>query len=102
MSVSTAHAETVNPQGGVTTTITGTGTYDDGSIYIFFASAISGCSTEDRLDIAANHPAKDQILAIAMTAFTSGKSVRIRPGGCIGSTPNFGTVGDSFFYLIEP
>ena len=90
-----------NTMGGVTAKVTGTGTYDDGSIYIFFDRQISSCSTTSRLDLVATHPAKEQVLSIAMTAFVSGKSVNIHPGSCGGESPVFGTVGDSYFYLTN-
>lgn len=90
-----------NTMGPVTAKVIGTGTYDDGSIYIFFDRTISTCRTEGRIDLAAEHPAKEQVLSIAMTAFVSGKSVRIQAGSCVGDNPKFGTVGDSYFYLTN-
>ena len=90
-----------NSMGPVVAKVTGTGTYDDGAIYIFFDRAVSSCTAAGRLDLSSTHPAKDQVLSLAMTAFASGKSVKVHPGSCNGSTPEFGSVGDSYLYLTN-
>lgn len=75
------------------------GTYDDGSIYIYFDRAISDCSATNRLDVAADNPSVKNVLSIAMTAFATGSNVEINPGSCSGEKPQFTTTGDSYFYL---
>jgi len=87
--------------GQVTAYVTGTGTYDDGAIYVFFDRAISVCGDKNRIDLAANHSANKNVLSIAMTAFTAGKPVRISAGSCDNTTPVFGAAGDSYFYLTN-
>ena len=95
-----AVAQTVNPMSGpVDTTVTGAGTYGDQSIYVFFADAISGCSDTLRIDLAANHPARDNVYTIAVTAFATGAPVRIRPALCNGGVPLFDSSKNSYFYL---
>ena len=76
--------------------VVGTGTYTDGSIYVFFDRPISSCSAAGRLDIPVSHPALKNILAIAVTAFASGSAVRIHPGSCGGTVPIFSVEGDSY------
>ena len=92
-----------NTLGSVDARVTGTGAYADGSIYIFFDRNISSCNSNPtgRLDIEATHPARTQILSIAMTAFTSGTLVKVHPGLCNGSNPYFGTGKSSFIYLTN-
>ena len=90
-----------NDMSAVVAKVTGTGTYDDGSIYVFFDRAISSCTTTGRLDISADHPANRNILSIAMAAFMSGKNVKIHPGSCDGNRPVFGNQGDSYLYLTD-
>jgi len=85
----------------VVANVTATGTYSSGAIFVLFDRAISSCSGDGRIDLGANHPAKTQMLSIAMTAFASGKAVVIHPGSCNGSTPIFGDVGDSYFFLTN-
>ncbi|MBI3777284.1 MAG: hypothetical protein HY273_17385 [Gammaproteobacteria bacterium] len=87
--------------GAVVAKVNAVGTYDDGAIYIFFDKAISDCSTTNRLDLAANNPSVKHVLAIAMTAFTTGSNVEIHPGSCSGAAPEFSTSGDSFFFLTK-
>ena len=91
-----------NTLGPVVAKVIGTGTYDDGSIFVFFDRQISSCSENStRLDLLHSHPAKEQVLSIAMTAFVSGKSVTVHPGSCSGNFPAFDTVGDSFMFLTN-
>ena len=90
-----------NNLGPVVAKVAGTGVYDDGAIYVFFDRPISSCSSNRRLDLEVNHPAGQQILSLAMAAFVSGRSVMIHPGSCSGSSPEFGAIGDSFFYLTS-
>ncbi len=90
-----------NSLGAVTAKVNGTGTYDDGAIYIFFDRQISSCNTSGRLDIPAGHPARTQLLSLAMTAFSSDANLRIHPGSCAGGVPVFGTAGDSYMYLTK-
>lgn len=85
----------------VTAYVTAAGTYNSGSIYVFFDRQISSCSSSNRLDISANHPALKNILSIAMAAYMSGSAVRIHPGSCAGTAPYFGAEGDSHFYLTK-
>lgn len=90
-----------NTMPAVTAYVSDVGTYEDGSIYVYFDRQISSCGTTTRLDIADSHPAKTQVLSIAMAAFLSGKPVRIHPGSCAGGLPAFGSEGDSYFYLTS-
>ena len=85
----------------VTAYIVGTGTYDDGSIFIFFDRQISSCNSSGRLDIPASNPSIKNVLAIAMTAYSSRSAVRIHPGSCAGTVPVFSTTGDSYIYLTK-
>jgi len=95
-----AFSANANTMGAVLAKVTGTGTYANGSIYVFFDRQISSCSTDDgRIDIAATSPARDQILSVAMTAFVSGRSVKIRPASCDGQTSVFD--GYSYLYLSD-
>jgi hypothetical protein len=94
-----SHSETHCPP--ITAYVTATGTYSDGSVYVFFDRQISSCNESGRLDIPASHPALKNILAIAMTAFAAGKMVRVHPGSCNGTTPQFTLTGDSYFYLTS-
>ena len=87
--------------GPVIANVTGTGTYEDGSIFVFFDRQISSCSGTTRVDLAANHDAKEQVLSIAMTAFVSGRMVSVHPGSCNGAVPDFGPTGDSYLYLTQ-
>ena len=85
----------------VTAKVNSVGTYDDGSIYIYFDRAISACSTTNRLDVSASIVAAKNVLALATTAFVSGSSVVVHPGGCTGAYPTFTSDGDSFIYLTR-
>lgn len=90
-----------NTMPGVVAKVTGTGTYATGAIYVFFDRTISSCNTVGRLDLSADNPAKDQVLSIAMTACASGASVKVHPGTCNGTRPEFGVTGDSYFHLTK-
>lgn len=79
--------------------VTGAGTYNDGSIYVFFDRPISSCSDAARIDLVSSHSAREQVLSLAMTALVSGRAVVVHPGGCSGTAPVFGPEGDSFIYL---
>ena len=95
-----AFSANANTMSAVLAKVTGAGTYADGSVYVFFDRPISSCSTGNgRIDIAAGSPARDQVLSIAMTAFVSGRSVKIRPASCDGQSSVFD--GSSYFYLSD-
>ena len=90
-----------NTLGPVFTKVTGTGSYDDGSIYIFFPEAISSCNDIGRLDLAANNPSRDQMLAVALTSLSADFTVVVRPGSCASGQPVFGPDGDSYMYIAQ-
>jgi hypothetical protein len=85
--------------------VTGTGTYGDGSIYIFLTNSISepGCTVGNRIDVRADHPQLKQILAIAMSAKVSGTPVWGAVHGCDPATgnPTFDVSKASYFYLTN-
>ncbi len=96
----TAFSASANTMGAVLAKVTGTGTYANGSIFVFFDRQISSCSTDDgRIDIAASSPARDEVLSVAMAAFVSGRSVKIRPASCDGQSSVFD--GFSYIYLSD-
>lgn len=90
-----------NTSPAIVAKVTGTGTYGDGAVYVFFDRPIASCSNKGRLDFSATHPAKKNILSIAMTAFISGKPVKVRPESCDGSKAVFSESGNSYFYLTN-
>lgn len=79
--------------------VTEVGTYDDGSVFVFFDRTISSCSSTNRLDLGINHPARKEVFSIAMSAFLSGNRVKVHPGGCNGIYATFDAVGDSYLYF---
>ena len=101
LAILSANIATANTLPAVVAKVTGVGTYDNGAIYVFFDRAISSCNSAGRIDLGTSHVAKQQVLAIAMTAFTAGKSVKVHPGSCDGSKPKFEDIGDSYFYLTN-
>lgn len=95
-----AVAQTTNPMGGsVLTQVVAVGSYGDQSIFVMFQDVISGCSGRVRIDLAANHPARDNVYSVAITAFSTGTSVRVRPDLCDGDIPIFDSTKNSFLYL---
>lgn len=75
------------------------GTYEHGSVFVFFDRPISTCSDTNRLDVEATIPAVKAVFAVATTAFATGSSVVVHPGACNGTKPTFTTDGDSYIYL---
>ena len=95
-----AVAQTTNPMGGsVLTKVVAVGSYGDQSIFVMFQDAISGCSSRVRIDLEFNHPARDNVYSVAITAFSTGTSVRVRPDLCNGDVPIFDATKNSFLYL---
>lgn len=94
-----ALAASANTLPALNAIVTAAGTYPSGAIYVFFDRPISSCSSSQRIDLPNEHPAKRQVLAVAMLALATGKSVTIHPGACDGPTPAFDQRGDAFFYL---
>jgi len=79
--------------------VSSTGTYEDGSVYVFFDRAISTCSETNRIDVHFGYLGAKNILALAITAFTTNSYVVVHPGACEGVTAVFDATGDSYMFL---
>ncbi len=79
-----------------------TGTWGNGGVFIQLDTTyeLSGCSSPE-IWIAANHPAKKEILSVAIAASAAGKQVGISVGSCSapGGRPLFTEDTDSHIYL---
>ena len=87
-------------QGNVIAHVTDAGVYGSGRLFIRIDQTINepGCET-NRFDVAPGHPQIDAWLAIAMTAITSGRKVKIVTDGCYAGYPTIGNTTASYFYL---
>lgn len=86
--------------------VTGVGTYGNGSIFIFLNSPINepGCNPNSaRIDVQASNPNLKQILAVAMTAFLSGKEITGAVNGCDSDdgAPTLDQSYDSYIYMTQ-
>lgn len=89
-----------------TATVTGVGTYGNGAIFIFLNTAINepGCNVNStRIDVPASNPNIKEILAVAMTAFASGKEISGAVNGC---DPDYGAPTldqsyNSYIYMTQ-
>ncbi|USH03704.1 hypothetical protein K6Q96_06845 [Grimontia kaedaensis] len=77
------YADTNLPPQTITKIATG---WDKEGIFLSFSEDIKveGCA-DSRVRIERDHPLKDDILSIALSAFYAGKQVQVRVSGCIGA-----------------
>ena len=91
-----------NTMAAVTAKVIGAGTYDDGSVYLFFDRQISSCdAAQNRIDVPHTSAAAKNVLSIGMTALTSGANVTVHPGACDANSSAFDERGDSYIYLSK-
>jgi hypothetical protein len=76
------------------------GKYGSGKLLVVLDTEISepGCAAP-RFDVAADHPAIDSFLSIALAAAASGAEVKVRTNGCLGSYPTMDQTEGSIFYF---
>ena len=84
-------------------TVTATGTYGNGGIFIMLSGNINapGCSNPNRIDVPASNPQAKTLLAIALAALASGQSVYGAVNGCDPGTSDatIDTSNASYFYI---
>ncbi len=78
------------------------GMYGDGELFIETDSTIDESSCADnRLVVEPNHPNKKEWMSIALTAFASGKSLRIKTNYCYSGKPALDQSKGTWLYILE-
>jgi|GEM_PF-6690524 len=80
--------------------MTDAGTNGDGSVYVAFDRPVVICDNKGlkRFDVANDHPAKNQVLLIGMTALSTFSSTKTYIASCQNGVPQF-TPGKAYFQL---
>ncbi|MDH4274663.1 MAG: hypothetical protein OEW08_06470 [Gammaproteobacteria bacterium] len=80
--------------------VTDAGTNADGSVFVVFDRGVVNCDNKGlkRFDVANDHPAKNQVLLIGMTALSTFASTKIYIESCQKGVPVF-TDGKAYFQL---
>ena len=80
--------------------VTDAGTNADGSVFVLFDRPVANCNGKNinRLDVANEHPAKNQVLLVAVTALASFGHTKTTLPACQDGAPQF-TTGKSSIQL---
>jgi hypothetical protein len=79
--------------------ITFVGTLGDGTVFIEFPSVVSlGACSSIQVRISSGHPARKEVLAVAMSAFLTGTIVSVQTDSCAGAYPTLSGT-NSWIYL---
>jgi hypothetical protein len=92
---------TANGPAGVLAKVTGAGSYGNGQVFVFLDQPISSCSTAARFDVAPTDPSVKYVLATAMLAIATSKSVYVHPSACTGSSVVWPADTGSYFYIVN-
>ena len=77
------------------------GTYANGDVFVLLTTGANiaepGCNTQKQFYVLANNPGAKQVLAVAMSALLTGRTIGVSTTGCQNGYPLVGPAG----YLLS-
>lgn len=84
----TALSTNANAGEPFTSSVRMAGVMGDGTVFVDFPNPVVETNCQhNQVRIAANSPAKQDVLALALAAYTAGFELQVKTDGCIGSVP---------------